>query len=174
MPASSAPFSLPAAARVARPKRVYREIAPSTTVTSTTRAARSNRLVVTAVPSRWMGASESTWRFVCTAAPLVGNRNCTICCRYRNRPSDATTRARAGARRNGRKISVYTTRPSTAPSVSATTSAVASVGLASKWTRAGRPRIGSTRSPVPRSSKNANATYMPIAAVAKFTTPEAR
>ncbi len=78
IPTRSAPFSLPAAARVANPKRVKRNTAVSTTVATTTSPASSRRFALTVVPSRCTGVSASTPRFTCTAAPVTGNRSRTI------------------------------------------------------------------------------------------------
>ena len=53
-------------------------------------------------------------------------------------------------------------------------SAVTTVGRGSRCTRWGTANSGSTRSPVSRNSKKANARYVPMAAWAKLTTPEDR
>ena len=78
IPTSRAPFSLPAAARVASPKRVKRNRAARATVTTRTRAASSSRFWVTVVPSRRTGSPGSTGRRAATPAPATGNRRRTI------------------------------------------------------------------------------------------------
>ena len=105
MPSSSAPFSLPAAARVARPNRVNRNTAPRTAAATTASSSSRSRFCVTVVPRRSIGSSARTGRWRVATAPLTGNRSRTISCRYSSRPSDATTRARGAAWRSGRKTS---------------------------------------------------------------------
>ena len=58
-PASSAPLSLSAAARVARPKRVKRYTPHNTAATATARPARSRRLALTVEPNTSTGFSGS-------------------------------------------------------------------------------------------------------------------
>ncbi len=102
------------------------------------RPASSRRFWVTVVPNRATGSSPSTGRCVTTEAPLIGNRRRTISWMYSRSPSEATTRASAGAWRSGRNTRANTTRPSTAASTRATIRALARVGRASRWTRLGQ------------------------------------
>lgn len=81
IPSSRAPFSLPAAARVATPNRVNRKTAARTIVAPIASAASSSRFWVTVVPNSDTVPSGSTGRRVTTLAPLTGNRRRATSCR---------------------------------------------------------------------------------------------
>ena len=109
-----------AVARLASPNRVKRESAHSPTAAATTNPARSSRSRGTSTPSTVtarLGRSDGTGRL---SAP---NQSTASAWSVASSPTDATTRARAGAVRSGRKTSTCTTSPSPAAATTLTASA---------------------------------------------------
>jgi hypothetical protein len=109
-PVTKAPFSDSAAARVARPKRVNRNHSVSTIDTTMMTAVNQSRSPGTRLPSMsytWygkIGVTETTDEPipVASSAPITTMT-----------PTEATAFAAAGAARSGRKISTYSSAPST-------------------------------------------------------------
>ena len=94
-----------------------------------------------------------------------------------NTPTDATTRARIGARRSGRNTRKCTIRPTRLHDSTASTIAVGNGTVPELPPRLKRCRTtmtGSTRSPVRLSSSKTYAPHIPIAPVAKLMMPVPR
>ena len=115
-PSRTAPFSFSAAARVARPKRVKRKTAQRTAVTTTTMMAsiRSSN-GITRSPGKCTGSLRMMGSM---ASACEVKRRVTIACSRMNKPTEATTLARGGAPRRGRKIRKWNNSPSTTDAAS--------------------------------------------------------
>ena len=111
-PANAAVRGSSAAARRARPVRLYRNQAPVATATAVTIAASHSTSCGIVTPPM---ARLPDGRMGATMTVELPNR-CTIsACRASITPADATTLASAGADRSGRNTSTCTARPSSTP-----------------------------------------------------------
>ena len=147
-PVTKAPFSDSAAARVARPKRESRNQSPSAIESAMMIAADHSRSPGTRLPSIWYVCAGKIGATVTADEPsCVASSACSTIMT----PTEATAFAAAGAARSGRKISAY----SSAPSTPATASEIPKAGQkpsgpAPRLTVGLRPGIGSTSSPIRR------------------------
>ena len=191
-PSTTAPFSFSAAARVARPKRVYWNTSHSNTDSAITTIATKSWSAAIVVTPRWTWVVFFTPGNGGTCCEVMLNRKMIVACKNTNTPTVATTLASGGACRSGRKIRKWNASPRSTQKPSEMNSAgqMPIPLLDPSESDTGRsgilvPKIpwigfngfgngGRKSFPVLRKTVYTYATYIATAPFERFTTPEPR